>query len=294
MFFNLCRILYFYNRKLNKHYLEQHTMRKLLPLIMGIATLAWIVGGTVWYRRNYCDSIAVPPVTAPTVAIKEGTQTIKHNAPFFFPLADSHPVFFSESIPVLKKTVDFLNQNIDQSLIIKGLYSIKEKNIKPNTDLGMYRANAIKAVLTGLGADSESISVESSVSENLHFVNNQLTDGIRFEFVQNYNVTFQALNLYFPTQKYQFVESDELQTYFRNLGKFLVVNPQLSVIISAHASITEGGQLSQKRLNYIQTFLEKKKFNLDKFKFVNKKIKTPLTKDKSIKNQRIEIRLASI
>jgi hypothetical protein len=266
-------------------------MRKLLPFILGIVTLIWIIGGTLWYKRNYCD-IADIQQNAPTVAIKQGAQTITHTAPFFFPLADVRPVFTIESIPVFKKTVDFLNNNPDKILIIRGLYSSKEKALKPNIDLGIYRASSIKQVLSSMGADDEAIEIESAKNDNLHFINNQLSDGIEFLFSNNSNVGFQSLNMYFPSKKIQFKESDELSDYFRRLGKFLIINPETTISISAHASITEGGQCSTKRLNFMKSFLELKKFNLNRFKFQNKKTQSPLTKEKNIKNQRIEIRMA--
>jgi outer membrane protein OmpA-like peptidoglycan-associated protein len=266
-------------------------MRKLLPFILGIVTLIWIIGGTLWYKRNYCD-IADIQSSAPTVAIRQGAQTITHTAPFFFPLADVRPVFTSESIPVFKKTVDFLNSNPDKTLIIRGLYSSKEKSLKPNTDLGIYRALSIKEVLSSMGAADEAIEIESSKNDNLHFINNQLSDGIEFLFSNNTNVVFQSLNIYFPNRKFQFKESDELSDYFRILGKFLIINPETTVTISAHASITEGGLSSTRRLEYIKSFLEIKRFDLNRFKFQNKKTQSPLTRGKNIKNQRIEIRIA--
>lgn len=265
-------------------------MRKLLPLILGIVTLAWIVGGTVWYKRNFCD-VADVQQSAPTVAIKQGTQTITHTAPFFFPLADVRPIFTSESIPVFKKTVDYLKDNPDKSLIIKGLYSSKEKSLKPQIDLGWHRAMSIKTVLSGMGADDEAISLESSSSDNLHFINNQLSDGIEFQFSNNTNIGFEALNMYFPASKFQFKETEELTNYFRRLGKYLELNPQAKIQVVSHSSNTEGGAPSQKRLAYIKEFLEVKRFDLNRIKFSNKKSGEPMTSQQNIKNQRIEIRL---
>lgn len=267
-------------------------MRKFLPIILGIATLIWIVGGTVWFKYHFCDTMELTQ-SAPTVAIKDGTTQRIHTTPFFFYLAETQPIFISESIPVLKKTADYLNQNIDKALIIKGLYSPKEKALKPKTDLGISRAEAIKSVLNGLGANADDINVESEQRSDLHFVNNQLTDGIELEMVNNMNARFQPLNIYFPTKKFQFKESDELMAYFNNLNKFIILHPETSVRISAFASNTEGGAFAKKRLAFIKSFLEQKQFNLKKIQFENNLTRIPLTAQKSIKNQRIEIRLVS-
>ena len=265
-------------------------MRKFLPFILGIATLLWIVGGTVWFKHHFCDSMELPQ-DAPSVAIKGGRILNVHSAPFFFSLAETQPIFISESIPVLKKTADYLNQNIDKALIIKGLYSPKEKALKPKTDLGISRAQAIKSVLNGLGANADDINIESEQRSDLHFVNNQLTDGIELEMVNNMNSRFQPLNIYYPTKKFQFKESEELMAYFNNLNKFIILHPETSVKISAFASNTEGGAFAKKRLTFIKSFLETKQFNLKKIQFENNLTNNPITAQKSIKNQRIEIRL---
>jgi hypothetical protein len=40
-------------------------MRKRLPLIFGIASLLWIIGGTYWYKNRFCD-VALEPIITPT------------------------------------------------------------------------------------------------------------------------------------------------------------------------------------------------------------------------------------
>ena len=122
-------------------------MRKFLPIILGIATLIWIVGGTVWFKYHFCDTLELPQ-SAPTVAIKDGTTQIVHTTPFFFYLAETQPIFIRE-----------------------------------------------------------------------------------LEMINNINSRFQPLNIYFPTKKFQFKESDELMVYFNNLNKFIILHPETSIKI---------------------------------------------------------------
>ena len=185
-------------------------MRKFLPFILGIATLLWIVGGTVWFKRHFCDSMALHQ-SATTVAIKYEASMNVHTTPFFFSLAETQPIFISE-----------------------------------------------------------------------------------LEMVNNMNSRFQPLNIYFSTKKYQFKESDELMAYFNNLNKFIILHPETSVKISAFASTIEGGAFAKKRLTFIKSFLEEKQFNVKKIQFENNQTNYPITAQKSIKNQRIEIRLVSL
>ena len=253
----------------------------------------WIAGGTVWFKHHFCEVMDLPQ-SVPTVAIKDGQPINVHTTPFFFSLAETQPIFVSESIPVLKKTADYLNQNVDKALTIKGLYSPKEKALKPKTDLGISRAEAIKFVLNGLGVNGEDINVESEQRSDLHFVNNQLTDGIELEIVNNLNARFQPLNIYYPTKKFQFKESDELMAYFNNLNKFIILHSETSVKISAFASNTEGVSFAKKRLTFIKSYFEQKQFSIKKIQFENNQTNSSLTIQKGIKNQRLEIRLISL
>lgn len=267
-------------------------MRLFLPGLMGIATLLWIVGGTFWCKNHFHEAPELIK-NAPTIAVRDGISFNVNATPFFFTLAQTRPIFVSESIPILKKTADYLHQNIDKSLIIKGLYSPKEKTLQPTTDLGILRAEAIKSVLIDLGVHDESIDVASEESSNVHFVNNQLTDGIEMRFVNNSKTRFQPLNIYFLKNKFRFVESDELLIYFNNLNRFLNLNPNIWVKISAPASNTEGVRYARKRLAYMESFLRKKQFNLSNVLFKNDQTNSTTIQTEHTQKHRIEIRLVS-
>jgi DNA-binding LacI/PurR family transcriptional regulator len=49
-------------------------MRKRLPLILGLASLLWIIGGTYWYKNRFCD-VALEPVHTPTNVSQVATFT---------------------------------------------------------------------------------------------------------------------------------------------------------------------------------------------------------------------------
>ena len=244
-------------------------MRKLLPLILGIASVCWVVGGTVWYKHNFCDA-PVQQADAPVVAIKEGSATVSRSTPLIFPFADARPTFFSESFLTLKKTADYLKDNVGKALIIKGLYSTKEKTQAPNQDLGLQRAESLKDVLITLGAPNDVISTESFKSDNLHFVNNQLLDGIDYTIIDNPNIQFQALNMFFKTKKYRFAESAELSDYFKKLKQYVEVHPSERIKISAHADNTEGSRLGLSRVKFLDYYCLK--FPCEYFLFIRKAI----------------------
>ena len=257
---------------------------KYLPPVLGIATLAWIVGGTMWYKKQFCDVPAETTTESSVVAVKStGTHL-----PFYFPMGESKPVFMSECFTQFKETVDFLKENRDKTLTIKGLYTIKES---ADTNLGYRRADAIKSALLDLGAIPSSIETKSDQRTNLFFVNRQLFDGVEFKVEDNIDGHFQALNLFFNKNKYQFSDNEELKNYFHTLNDYLNFHPNVKLKITAHQDFTEGGKVSKQRLAFMQKFLENHDFVANQLTYEDVKSEIPMAATGGIKNRRVEIRL---
>jgi outer membrane protein OmpA-like peptidoglycan-associated protein len=249
-------------------------MRKLLPFFFGVLTLVWLVGGTVWYRKNYCDVPMIIQPSPPTVSIKEGTQTLSVQTPIVFSFADDRPLFMSESIVSLKKAADEITDNRYKSLVIKGYYSSKEKKLAPSVDLGLKRAEAIRKVLQELGALDNDIELQSMRSENLHFMNNQLQDGVEFEIIEDTNKSFEALNFNFPSKKFRFKETKELEAYFKNLKDYLEINPTTNIEIKAIAHRNEGKKFSERRIDFLKDYMIDNGVDLKRFAFKISKVGT--------------------
>ena len=246
-------------------------MRKLLPFIFGVSTLIWLVGGTVWYRKNYCDVPVIALPSPPTVSIREGSQTFAVQTPIVFSFADSRPLFMSESIVTLKKTADEITDNRYKSLVIKGYYSSKEKKLNPALDLGLKRAEAIKSVLKELGAVDEDIELQSFRSENLQFMNNQLQDGVEFNIIEDTKQSFEALNFNFPNKKFRFKETRELEAYFKNMKNYMEINPKVIIEITATANKNEGRSYSERRINFLKDYLKDNELDVARCSFISTK-----------------------
>jgi DNA-binding LacI/PurR family transcriptional regulator len=96
-------------------------MRKQLPLILGIASLIWIIGGTYWYKNRFCD-VALEPIVTPTTVSQVATfsepeipfQALNLYYPkkkFQFKITDDLSAYFN----TLK---DFLNHNATAKIAI--------------------------------------------------------------------------------------------------------------------------------------------------------------------------------
>ncbi len=258
--------------------------QRYLPPILGTATLTWIVVGTIWFQNQFCDAASVNNTTV-------SHSRIEAHQPFYFPVGTAQAIFTSKSFSMFKETVDFLDENTHKKLIIKGLYATQEVSNQVPFKLGLERANAIKSVLLNLGANSNSIETKSEQRNNLFFPNQQLVDGVEFKVVDYEGGRFQALNLFFQKDKYQFEDTAELQKYFQALNDYLSLHPNIKLKITAHQDNTEGAWTSKKRMSFMHLFLAKHEFLPKQFEFEDIKNKKPLYEAGHIKNRRVEIRL---
>ncbi len=256
--------------------------KKYLPHFLGISTLIWVVGGTMWYKRQFCDTPVEP--TTHVVAVK----SVGTHLPFYFPQGEAQPVFMSESFLQFKETTDYLNDNRGKTLIINGLYAKEER---ADSNLGLQRAESIKLALLNLGTLPSSIETKSSLRQNLFFVNRQLFDGVEFKVVDNIEGHFQALNLFFKNNKFQFAESDDLKDYFHKLNHYLSFHPTVMLKITAHQDFTEGATVSKKRLAFIKNYLDSRDFLANQLEFEDVKSEIPLEETGKLKNRRVEIRI---
>jgi hypothetical protein len=114
-------------------------------------------------------------------------------------------------------------------------------------------------------------------------------------YLMSYKPTTQPLNLFFQYKKYQFVETLDLETYFKNLNQYLKENRNIVLKISAYAHITEGVSLAKKRLDFIREYMYNRKFPLEQIIFENKGFKpaTAHHNQQIFENQLIEIRFIS-
>ncbi len=258
--------------------------KKYLPPLLGIATLTWIVGGTIWFKSQFCDLTNTDETTV-------SVSNIGKHLPFYFPIGAAQPIFTSQSFSVFKKTTNYLNENSNKKLIIKGLYAPKEVPKQAPSKLGLERAEAIKAVLLNLGASSNSIETKSEERKNLFFSNQHLFDGVEFKIVDYEGGRFQALNLFFQKDKYQFEDNEELKKYFLTLNEYVSLHPNIKLKITAHQDNTEGVWTSKKRMAFMHRFLSNHNFLPKQFEFEDVKNKKPLAENGHIKNRRVEIRL---
>jgi hypothetical protein len=267
--------------------------RKILPPVFGIATIGWIIGGTIWFDKqssNYKTEVLTNTPTSKSFILAQGEMSPRN---ICFNSGSAIPIYYNEHILALHQTADFLVKNNQQSLLLTGLSDIREHDVNHQINLGFARAEAIKSTLTKFGAPNNSLEISSEEHPQL-ISNNQVCDAVKMTFVANIEGHFQALNLFFKPNKFRFIETAELQTYFNDLQFFLQHNPTARLKIAAFGSDTEGSKISDNRLRFLTTLLKNKRFNLEQFVFENKKENVnsaPVASVQNLTNQRLEIRI---
>jgi hypothetical protein len=268
--------------------------RKILPPVFGIATIGWIIGGTIWFDKQLNNNNIRVFSQSSSFNSSVVTQSNALPRPICFNSGSATPIFYSENLAELRNTAAFLVKHNHQSLILTGLSDKRERAADTSINLGFARAEAIKTTLTTFGAPNNSLELRTGQQENLIGENNKVCNAVTLAYVNNTENRFQALNMFFKSNKYRFAETSELQKYFSELHTFLIKNPTAKLKIAAHGSDTEGGQIGKNRLAFMSEFLKNKKFDVNKFVFEDKKINASPTNIANTDNQthqRIEIRI---
>ncbi len=267
--------------------------RKILPPFFGIATIGWIIGGTIWFDKQAskykADVFSKSPVSYNFIVPQN--NVLPSN--ICFNSGSAVPIYYNENLVDLHNIADFLVKNNRHSLGLTGLSDSSEnvKNRVPN--LGFARAEAVKLTLTNFGAPNNSLDIRSEEQPRL-INNNRVCDAVKMRFVVPTEGHFQALNLCFKPNKFRFTETVELQTYFNDLQSFLQKNPTARLKIAAFGSDTEGSQILENRLIFLKEILKNKRVNVHQCIFENKKERmnaAPVANAKGLTNQRIEIRI---
>jgi hypothetical protein len=268
--------------------------RKILPPVFGIATIGWIIGGTIWFDKQLSNNNVGAFSQSSSFNSSVVTKSNPLPRPICFNSGSATPIFYSENLEELRNTADFLIRNNQQSLILTGVSDKREHAIDSSINLGFARAEAIKTRLTTFGAPNNSLELRTEQKENIIDAQNKVCDAVKMTYVNNNDNRFQALNMFFKSNKYRFAETSELQKYFSDLHAFLIKNPTAKLKIAAYGSDTEGGQIRKNRLAFMSDFLKNKKFNVKQFVFEDKKVKaipTIIAHTDDLTHQRIEIRI---
>lgn len=141
----------------------------------------------------------------------------------------------------------YLAVNSGKRLNIVGYYSSPETNSTTFPDLGIARAEGIKAYLVSQGADAEMLTTSSQLMDDLVFSPDSMRGGIAFNIndplpnsekdlanAQKFEGVFKPMDLYFPTGSASYIKTDANQQFVGEAQKYLAANPDKKLLLTGH------------------------------------------------------------
>jgi OmpA-OmpF porin, OOP family len=155
-------------------------MSKLLPALTGVACFLWVSGWT-WIISDGKQATNNRSNQMPTQVFLDSMQyEVQH--PFAFEYGDATPIIAENLLPAIKSINKKLAAKQINGLKIIGIYSPMEKNETSFPNLGLARAESVKAILLAGGATEDKFETIGLETANLFKTGGKLTGAIYFSF----------------------------------------------------------------------------------------------------------------
>lgn len=244
--------------------------------------VVWIAGSTWWHVckiKLLCHDpapVAEAEVTPaiPPLHVMDGAALML-TAPTNFSFAKSGYQVNTEGLgAVLDSVGGYLKSLPDKRLIITGLYAGSETNTSSFPDLGIARAEAVKAYYVGKGIPASIFSTKSRLTDDLVFIRDSVWGGIDHTFIdaltltennlaeeQKFQDIFKPLDLYFNTGSTNYIETGDNQRFLEEAKLFLAQNKDKKLTLTGHTdNVGNAGanlKLSQGRAESVRDVLVK-------------------------------------
>ena len=220
-------------------------MKPIVP-VLGVLSVLWILGGTWWLSGKVCGNGA----STPMFSFTDGKFKIDPTDNYTFNYNSSKPHLTENTRAAFAKIVKHINKT-EKQLTLSGFYATSEMNDNKKYDnLGIARAEAIKAQLVQLKGNSDQIITTSKEVNSRSFANRILYGGVDFILSENTLPSNENSDASEPLtssisidQTYIFnVESDkfkvkktaELEEYMQLVQSYLNENSSTKVFITAY------------------------------------------------------------
>jgi OOP family OmpA-OmpF porin len=164
-----------------------------------VLLLLWMGGSTYWHVcqiKQLCDDDKIPPstmaagsVSAPTLTVPglqfaDGTTATFHSEGHLA-FAKSGSAVNPAGVQILLDSLSiYLKSNAGKRLQLTGYYDPKEQNPSKEQNLGIARANSVRAYLVTMGIQDTLFTTRGEEKDDLDFTSagDSLYGGIRFAF----------------------------------------------------------------------------------------------------------------
>lgn len=165
--------------------------KKYLPLLI-FGFILWIIFGLFFCKKCWFGAATAATTVAPAAKAAVSGWLIKDGARFntscntgfdFNRNSLNHQTNSADSFnSCMTETSTYLKNNSNRALTITGKYSDNESYSGIFNNLGLARANDVKAYMLGLGVAASQINTSSRVVSDGSITNNTLNEGVDFGF----------------------------------------------------------------------------------------------------------------
>lgn len=218
-----------------------------IPLVLGLL-ISWIMFGMQLYNRVCCTTTPDMPLSVNDglVPVIATPQNLK------FGLSGHEPVIPNSVNAALPNLATHLQSNADKVLLLTGQYRSDEKNTSTFDNLGIGRAENMKAKLVALGAPAEQILTTGEETQLLVAVADTVYNGLNFNInpIPYYHLDIQdgtrfsdniKDNLVFPVSGFDYKKplADSLQNVYRLTSEYLKKSPDRTILLTGLYKDTE-------------------------------------------------------
>ena len=279
-----------------------------------VLLLLWMGGSTWWHvckikqlcgddvpntlptAANAIPDASTPGASTPGLTIADGDK-LNLNLPGNFVYGKSGEVANAAAVGNTLQTVaDYLKANPGRIMTITGHYHADEQNPGTFPNLGIARAEAIKADLVKLGVPAAQLATASmlvSTPEGAMMPYNAKGDslygGLAFSFTgkaaapdatvakpkteealaeaQKFTSVFKPIDLYFKSGQSSYIRTEDTKKFFAEAEKYLKANKDKKLLLTGHTDDqgSEGVnlELSKARASGVKSRLRKDGINTD-------------------------------
>ncbi len=285
----------------------------LLALLLG-----WIAAGSYFLTCPTCNPVVekkaevVPAKPAPVVEtnvwdVKDGTRfTTGSPNHFTFPNSSAVPNVPAKTQTAFNNVSKYLQDNPARQLLLTGYYKADEAYSGTFDNLGVDRAEAIKANMVSNGAPAANIITTGLADYNLKFTKkNLLVRGVNFDFKGESDLAeirprlkAEPYKIYFATGSNQVDLNQALKDYLADVKYYVSQVPDAAIQVSGHTdnvgSLGGNTRLSKKRAGEIKDYMVRQGIRATAITSVigegpNRPIATNDTDEGKSQNRRVEI-----
>ncbi|GHB77564.1 OmpA family protein [Persicitalea jodogahamensis] len=221
-----------------------------------IALVVWMGLAAYWHVCQIKE-LCYEPAPATTVVVETpetdplyirdgGGLDLRANGNFGFAKSGAE-ADMSRVRAELDSLAAYLAANPGKRLNIVGSYSSAETNATTFTDLGIARAENVKAYLVSQGANADVLATSSQLVDGTGFGADSLRGGIDFVVrdplpdseeglanAQKYESVFKPMDLYFPTASASYIKTDANRKFVEEAQKYLAANQGKKLLLTGH------------------------------------------------------------